>query len=239
MRSRRRIVGALATAATGAGLTLGLLASPGGAQTQERGIRGEFSTILMVHTAQSTPQYQVAETRPWDGRRRRGATFSYRSIPCTGAAPVNNISSDLPSYNGRVEGSRAPSSLRGHPFAFRVERTRRYGWVMRGLLELTVCQLGPGPVAAPDPVPDARKPKIRMRFRAQFRRVNGEVAHWAGRFEIIGGTQRYAGLTGSGRIAGYFFCFDPAGCQAKGGRYLDGQMVLQGRYADPTPQLGG
>ncbi len=239
MRSPRRVAGVAAAVVVGAGASLGLLASPGGAQTSERGVRGQFSTILMVHTAQSTPTFQVAETRPWDGRRQRGRVFSYRSIPCTGPAPVNNISSDLPSYNGRVESSRAPSSLRGHPFAFRVERTRRYGWVLRGLLELTVCKLGPGPVAAPDPVPDARKPKIRMRFRAPFRRVTGEVAHFAGRFEIIGGTQRYADLKGSGRIAGYFFCFDPEGCQAKGGRYLDAQMVLHGRYADRTPQLGG
>ena len=59
-----------------------------------------------------------------------------------------------------------------------------------------------------------------------------------GTFKIVGGTERYADLKGGGRIGGYFFFFffAPEGCPAKGA-YLDTQMVLEGTYSDPTPQL--
>jgi len=49
--------------------------------------------------------------------------------------------------------------------------------------------------------------------------------------------REHADLTGSGTIAGYLFCFAPQGCGGTGGNFLDGQVSMQGKYADPTPQL--
>ena len=238
MRLRRRFL-----AAGGAGLAAGALGlaqvGPTAAQapTTERAVSGDFSLIMMVHTTASTPNFTVPATNPWNGARAPGR-FTYRSIPCTGAAPVNNISSDLPSYGARVQGSRAPSSLRAHPFRIRVRRARNgRAWELVGRMILTVCQLRGGPTAAPDPVPDADKPKIDVRFVARFKRHSVENLNWKGTFTLAGGTGRYRGLTGSGQIAGYFFCFNPQGCANTGRRYLDGQLVMHGDYRDPTPQL--
>lgn len=57
-----------------------------------------------------------------------------------------------------------------------------------------------------------------------------------GTFRLAGGTQRYADITGAGTIAGYLFCFAPAGC-AGTGTFQDAQVSMQGTYRDPTPQL--
>jgi len=236
MRRRTRVFVAVGIAALGAiGGSTALVA---GAQGQDPtpGVKGDFSLIMMIHTQQSVPEFNVPATSPWDGARRPGI-FTYRSIPCTGNAPVNNISSDLPSYNTRVPGSRSPSSLRAHPFAMRIKKARGGGWELQGQIDFTVCKLGPGPTVRPEPVADEQKPKIRVRYRAKFLRATAENVHWAGRFRIVGGTGRYEGLTGTGDIAGYFFCFEPQGCQATGGRYQDGQMVMHGDYEDPTPRL--
>lgn len=219
-------------AVLGALLLLGVFSAAASAQSN-RGVQGDFSAILNMHTTSSAVG-PLPGVRPWDGRAQPGV-FIYRSIPCTGLAPVNNLSSDLPSYGGRVPGSRAPSSMRAIPFAFRVVRTRGGQRAIRGFSELVVCKLGPGPTPDPDPIPDAAKPKIRMSFIAPFARTSGETAHFQGRFRISGGTQRYAGLSGSGTISGYVFCLDPQGCAATGGQYRDGQFSLQGSYADRTP----
>ena len=238
MRLRKRFLAAGGTVVAGAALGLAQV-GPSGAQepASERRVSGDFSLIMMVHTTASTPNFTVPAINPWDGSRAPGR-FTYRSIPCTGAAPINNISSDLPSYGARVRGSRAPSSLRAHPFRIRVRRARNgRGWELVGRMMLTVCQLRGGPVPAPDPVPDADKPKIDVRFVARFKRLSVENLTWQGRFTLSGGTGRYEDLTGSGRIAGYFFCFNPQGCQSTGRKYLDGQLVMQGDYRDPTPQL--
>lgn len=199
------------------------------------GVTGSFSAIMMVHTS-SGGFGQLPGANPWNGTYEAGEGFRYRSIPCTGNAPVNNISSDLPSYGTRVAGSRAPSSMRAHPFGFRV-RKYKGRWEMQGSVTFTVCKLAGGATAANDPVPDAAKPKIVMGFRAQFKRETPELVRWTGRFRIEGGTGRYEGLTGNGQISGYFMCFAPEGCAATGGKYLDGQMALSGTYRDSTPQL--
>ena len=219
-----------------AALAAALLAAAATGKPAQRGVEGKFSLILMVHTLASDPQYSVPGTTPWNGQLRNGARYSYRSIPCTGNAPVNNISSDLPSYNTRVAGSRVPSSLRGHPFSFQVRKTKGY-WEMRGRIVLTVCKLASGPTPNPDPIADQAKPKIYVNFRARIRRVTSEEIRWHGTFTLAGGTQRYEGLKGSGSIAGYFLCFAAEGCKAKGA-FLDAQLVMHGDYSDPTPQLG-
>ena len=238
---------AMAAATTCLALTVGVTGphaddsgSKSRAQVQTAGegeARGRFSLIMMVHTNASAGNFNV-ETAPWNGDLRDGALFSYRSIACTGAAPVNNISSDLPSYNTKVRGSRAPSSMRAHPLNMRLVR-KNGKWIMRGQIDFTVCKLGPGATRRDDPVPDADKPKIRVRYTARFARSTQESVRWHGRFKIVGGTQRYADLRGRGDIAGYFFCFQPRGCAAGGGNYADAQFVMHGNYRDPTPQLGG
>ena len=229
--------------ATPAGILVALLsiavvqASENASQSQSKGVRGKFNLLAMMHT--STAQFPTLPgVRPWNGRQRSKTNFVYRSIPCRGNAPVNNISSNLPSYNARVGGSRVPSSTRLHPFRFRVERTRR-GVEMLGRMTITVCQLRPGPTPNPDPIDDARKPKINVVFRAKFRRENVEHVRFNGKFRLVGGTQRYARLRGSGTLAGYLFCFAPNGCAGTGRRFLDGQVTLQGSYSDSTPRLGG
>lgn len=247
-RQRARVAKATAAAAViGAALSIGVTAPHAGsggkdsdASVQAAGERpasGRFSLVMMVHTNASAGNFNV-DTTPWNGDLRNGALYTYRSIACTGNAPVNNISSDLPSYNTRVPGSRAPSSMRAHPLYMRLSETKR-GWLMRGSIEFTVCQLRSGPTRSDDPVPDADKPKIRVRYTARFSRTTQESTRWEGTFKIVGGTQRYEGLRGSGNIAGYFFCFQPEGCAANQGNYADGQFVMHGSYSDPTPQLGG
>lgn len=222
-----------------AALAIMTLTSSGSAQapdpTPPGGVKGEFSLIEMVHTNNS--QFGMLEgVNPWDGVPRKNTQYVYRSIPCTGNAPVNNISSDLPSYGTRVAGSRVPSSTRAHPFSFRL--VRKHGeWLMRGAIRFTVCKLGPGPTPQGDPVPDAQKSQFLARFTAPFKRMTGESLNWQGRFRLTGGTGRYEDLTGSGTIAGYLFCFAPEGCVQTGGQYLDGQFTMQGTYADPTPEL--
>lgn len=200
-------------------------------------VSGSFSLQQMFHT--STAQFpNLPGVRPWDGRSRSPSSFVYRGIPCTGQAPVNNIASNLPTYNGRVRGSRSPSSTRFHPIRFQVRRTSR-GTEMLGEITMTVCQLRSGPTPNPDPVPDPSKPKIRIAFRAEFTRQNAEELRFVGTFRIRGGTQRYEDLTGKGTVSGYLFCLAPQGCAALGNRFTDGQISLQGRYRDPTPQLAG
>lgn len=236
----RRRTGLLVAGAAIAGLSGGLVAAQpesSGAQEARPGVAGRFSLIMMVHT-RSSSFGDLPGVMPWNGRRAAGEQGAYRSIPCTGNAPVNNISSDLPSYGTRVQGSRAPSSMRAHPFSFDV-RKRRGRWEMVGTIRFTVCQLQPGPTRQDDPVPDADKPTIVVRFRAPFKRESAESLRFSGRFRIVDGTQRYDDLSGSGSIAGYLFCFAPEGCPALGGNYLDGQFVMHGRYRDPTPELAG
>lgn len=243
MRLRRRFLAAGSAVLAGGALGLTQVGSSAAqAPTAERPVSGDFSLIMMVHTTASTPNFSVPVTNPWGGVKRIGQSFSYRSIPCTGAAPVNNISSDLPSYGTRVEGSRAPSSLRAHPFRIRTRKARAGGWELVGRIQFTVCQLRGGPVPAPDPVPDVDKPKINVRFTARFKRLNVENLHWKGTFRLDGGSGRYEDLTGSGQIAGYFFCFpnpsaNTQGCADTGRKYRDGQFVMHGQYRDPTPQL--
>ena len=202
------------------------------------GVKGRFSLVMMIHT-RSSSFGDLAGVTPWNGVRTEGASFEYRSIPCRGNAPVNNIASDLPSYGTRVRGSRAPSSMRAHPFGFKLRKNRNGKWEMLGGIRFTVCHLRPGPTPSNDPVADTEKPYINVGFRARFRRESPELLRWEGRFRLNGGSQRYNDLSGSGTIAGYFFCFAPEGCVAHGGKYLDGQFVMQGSYRDPTPDLAG
>lgn len=236
MQRRRKVWVAAGVAATAVGAT-GFGVTAGSSGADEVGVRGEFSAIMMAHTKSRT-YGNLPGVKAWNGARVEGRTGTYRSIACNQNAPVNNISSDLPSYGTRVRGSRAPSSMRAHPFGFRVrknDKTKR--WEILGAIRFTVCQLAPGVTPQDDPVGDRRKPQIVIGFRAPFKKESSELVRFSGRFKIVRGTHRYEDLKGSGRIAGYLFCFAPEGCAANGGKLLDTQFVLEGKYRDPTPDL--
>ncbi len=99
-----------------------------------------------------TPDWPSAtDVTPWDGQSE--GSFTYRGIPCSGNAPVNNISSDLPTYNTRVPGSRSPASTRAHPLQFTVQ-----GNTLHGHIAWTVCNLTGGPTT--DGLADTERDKI-------------------------------------------------------------------------------
>ena len=186
-------------------------------------VDGSFGLAAMVHTVDWPNN---ADVLPWDGKS--GGEFIYRAIPCSGNAPMNNISSNLPTYNSLIPGSRSPASTRSHPFRFSVRDGK-----MIGTIQLTVCKLGPGPTK--DEVADASRPRVNISFQADASRRSGEETVFSGNFKIVGGTGRYEKLGGEGTIRGYFMCFDPKGCpEGNKGYFRDMQYVLEGRFSDPT-----
>lgn len=196
-------------------------------------VSGVFSLFGMVHTMPFTDaDGEQQEAVPWDGSATAGDRFIYASKPCSGNAPVNNLATDLPALGGAVPGSRVPVSVRSHPFRFRATES---GGVVRlaGVIALTVCQLRPGSTADSDPVPDSAKARIDVEWDADVDRRSVELVTWRGTFSVRGGTGRYAQLRGEGDIAGYFFCFDPDGCAARGA-LLDAQYTMIGRYRIPV-----
>ena len=188
-----------------------------------QGVEGTFGLAAMVHTPDWPNNAQVT---PWDGKS--DGEFVYRAIPCAGNAPMNNISSNLPTYNGLIPSSRSPASTRSHPFKFNVKADQ-----MTGSIALTVCKLAPGPTN--DGRPDIERDRINIEFTATATRSTPEEATFSGTFVIPGGTGRYEKLTGSGTIRGYFMCFDPKGCvEGNKGMLRDMQYVLEGRFNDPA-----
>lgn len=186
---------------------------------------GDFNLIAMAHTQDWPNNSQV---RPWDGKT--GGEFVYRGIPCAGNAPVNNISSNLPTYNSRIPGSRSPASTRSHPFKFTAK-----GDKLSGSISLTVCGLKPGP--AKDKQADSERERILITFDADAKRLAAEETAFSGSFKIAGGTGRYSKLAGEGVIRGYFTCLDPQGCGgANKGQLRDLQYVLAGKFNDPAFQ---
>ena len=196
-----------------------LLAAAGSAGAVE----GTFGLAAMVHT----PDWpNNADVLPWDGKSR--GDFVYRAIPCSGNAPINNISSNLPTYNALIPGSRSPASTRSHPFRFSVRDGK-----MNGTIQLTVCKLGPGPTK--DDIADSARPRITIQFQAQANFRGAEETVFSGAFKVAGGTGRYEKLSGEGTIRGYFMCFDPKGCaEGNKGYFRDMQYVLEGKFSDPS-----
>jgi hypothetical protein len=177
----------------------------------------------MVHTHDWPHNPAV---NPWDGRSN--GEFVYRAIACSGMAPMNNISSNLPTYNSLIPGSRSPASTRSHPFRFAVRDGR-----MSGTIQLTVCHLAPGPIN--DGRADTDRDRIMIDFVADSNRRTDEETIFSGTFRIVGGTGRYTRLAGDGTIRGYFMCFDPRGCrEGNRGMLRDMQFVLEGRFNDPA-----
>lgn len=215
-----------------------LAGQPAAGSHRRQAVRGQFSLVAMVHTTQYMGQdLPDPNPRPWNGMSS-GGPFRYFGIPCTGNAPVNNISTNLTTYNSRLPGSRSPASTRSHPFEFVANGDR-----LDGILTLTVCKLGGGQTGTPpgqnDPIPDAEKDKVFFRWQARVESTVAEEVSFRGTFRIAGGTGVYNDLTGGGEMSGYLFCFAPQGCASPGigGQYRDGQFTMQGNYRDPTTPI--
>lgn len=192
------------------------------AQDAATGAKGDFVLKAMSHTPNWPANEQVS---PWNGQS--DGTFTYRAIPCSGNAPLNNISSNLPTYGGKIPGARSPASTRAHPMVIEVK-----SGVMNGKIAFTVCKLAPGPTN--DEKPDDTRDRINIEFTAKPVSRNADELGFKGEFKIAGGTGRYASLTGSGIISGYMFCYDPRGCVANDSKYRDMQFLLEGTYSDPA-----
>ena len=193
------------------------------AAASAEGAKGSFGLVAMAHTEDWPNNAQV---KPWDGKSN--GEFAYRSIPCSGNAPINNNSSNLPTYSGMIPASHSPASTRNHPFKFTAENGK-----MTGSITLTVCQLEPGSVT--DARPDTERDRIEIAFTADAKASTAEETTFAGAFNIRGGTGRYVKLAGSGSIRGYLICFDPEGCvKGNKGMLRDLQYVMEGTFNDPA-----
>ena len=193
------------------------------------GVRGRFHLLGMAHTADWPERKDVA---PWDGKS--DGKYIYRALPCSGNAPVNNLSSNLPSYNSLIPGSRSPASTRSHPFRFNVKKNR-----MSGSIKLTVCKLTPGPTD--DATADADRDRIGIIFQADTNRQAAAEVVFSGSFSITGGTGRYMQLSGEGSIQGSFMCLHPTGDGGTAAPIMlrDLQYALLGTFDDPAYELVG
>lgn len=240
---RSGVVAMLAAAAVAAGCggqddggtaTGGEQAPAQNAQAEADGVQGTFSMIIMAHTGGSPGAYQVTDAQAPGSELEAGDEFTYRSIECSGDAPVNNIASDLPSFGAQIQDSRVPVSMRAHPLRFEVLEVEGEGVGVSGRMTATVCKLGPGPTPEDDPVADEEKPVIHFDFTGTLDQVSDDSTTFDGEFEIAGGTGRYERLSGSGEMTGYLFCFAPEGCEDT---FDDSQFVLRGDYSHPDPRL--
>lgn len=115
-------------------------------------IEGDFSLFAMAHTMVFDGPAGRQETLPWNGSPDARGPFTYASLPCTGNAPVNNVSTDLPTLGGALPGGQVPVSTRTHPLRFEVFQAGGIA-ELRGTITLTVCHLRSGSTPEPDPIP--------------------------------------------------------------------------------------
>lgn len=195
-------------------------------------LEGVFSLFAMAHTLTFAGPSGPQETVPWDGSARPGGSFTDASRSCSDDAPVNNVSTDLPTLGGAVDGGRAPVSTRTHPMRFDIVEDRDVTR-LRGGITLVVCHLASGSTSVPDPTPDHRKPRIEVRWSAQVGARTGEQVSWQGTFEIVGGTATYAALRGEGDIGGCFSCSEARDDAARADLH-DCQYAMIGRYRIPA-----
>lgn len=192
-----------------------------------------FNLIAMSHTSPETVRGLAieVETTPWDGQSTDGP-FSYASAPCSEDAPINNVSSNLPSLNTQLEGSRSPASTRLHPFEFDIDDIEDGAGEMSGTITVTVCHPRFGVTPDPDPVPDEDKDHIVFDFTASFRQPTVEETTYSGTFEVREATGPYEGLQASGQVAGYLMCLGPEPCEQRG-EFRDAQVAMIGTYEPP------
>lgn len=220
--------------------------NPGGeAGPATRNSGDPFSVMAMVHAAEAGAPADApgppVPTIKWDGRKG-GGPFSYSSVRCIDPAPINDVSTNLTTFSGRLPDSFSPASIRLQPIEFRVVQGGDAGR-LEGTINMVACGLSPGRfsrVAENTEGPDTNRDKITISWGADYKRTSkasaqspnaGEVS-WIGRFSITGGTGRYQGINGSGHISGNFLCLQGAG-GCSGPDYTDGQVVMAGTYNPP------
>ncbi|MBW3578989.1 MAG: hypothetical protein KY462_14865 [Actinobacteria bacterium] len=192
---------------------------------------GTFNVIAMAHSTGETPRGADVpmQAEPWDGESE--GTFSYSAISCADDAPINDISTNLATFNSKLEDSRSPASTRMHPIEFQVTEVTEDGeGQLEGTIALTVCQPRPGAVT--DDVADDQRDRIDFDWTADFQRTSPEEVAFRGTFDITGGTGIYQDLTGSGDIAGYVMCLGDVEC-ADVDEYRDIQIAMVGSYDHP------
>jgi hypothetical protein len=185
-----------------------------------------FSLVAMAHTFADT-------SRAWDGAGDDG-TFTYVAAPCSFDAPVNNNATNLGTLNARLPGTSSPASTRMQPLEFEVTSGEDGAGELEGTMSMTVCHTEKGPTAEDDPVPDREKERIVFGWSAEYEKTSEEEVVFVGSFDIDEGTGAYEGMSGSGRLSGYFTCAfgTPEGC-ADVGEFTDLQLVMMGTYQHP------
>lgn len=210
----------------------------GGAQPtpNQTGRQGEpFSLLAMAHTSRvENPSHRVEgppiKTTPWNGDQE-GGPFSYSSIRCVDKAPLNNIATNLTTYNSRLPNSHSPASIRFQPLQFNVSGGGSTG-ELTGTATLIACGLAPAEELDLDEGdPDNQRDQIRFDWRATYEKTSPQEVAWTGTFDIRQGTGTYQGITGSGDISGYFFCF---GRCRDGQPFQDTQLTMVGSYNAPN-----
>ncbi len=218
------------------GTTTASPSATGTASTPATNQFGErFNLIGMAHTSPATPGGLPIEvdTSPCDDTST-GGPFSYASAPCSANAPINNVSTNLVSFNTRLKGSRSPASTRLHPVQFEVVSNDSGSGALRGTIDLTVCQPRFG--VTPPGKKDTTRDRISFTFTATFKQPTKEETTWAGQFQIADATGVYQGIRGGGEIAGYFMCLGPERCAQQGG-FRDAQVAMIGSYDPPEGAL--
>lgn len=211
-------------------------ASPSDTTTQtSTELEGDlFNLIAMAHSSPTTPQgWDVPiETSPWDGEST--GTFSYSSIACADDAPINNVSTNLTTFNSRLPESRSPASTRLQPIEFEVTEEVEGGTgQFDGRIDLVACQLRAGVTPEDDTTDDEQRDSITFEFEADFERTASEEVRYTGTFTITEGTGEYEGISGEGHIGGYLMCLGPDDC-ADFGEFRDVQVAMIGSYDHPN-----
>ena len=115
--TRRRWALVAALVAVAAGFAAYAAVLPTKARTAEPGtVQDDFELMQMVHTTEPATNPAAGPPIPSDGDSP--GLYRYNSRDCRENAPVNNISTNLVSYNSRY--GRSPASTRSQPFEIQV-----------------------------------------------------------------------------------------------------------------------
>ena len=237
----RRLILALAVVGSIAAVVAPAGAKPKGAGGDKpKGASGHIiiEGVTLAGTQYGTPSGQptTETTDPLTIPVRAGDTFHYSTISCASAFPPwNNVGLHFnPDYPGIAD----PASVR-HEFEGRVTRLNRntHGTI-EGTVRTYLCVNG------------ERQDQIVTSYRANFRptsRTSVELESspvptkgglaFSGHFRVIGGTGRFADLTGHGAIKGQFTRLgtrpgDPADLNPPG--YSEVPFQQKGGFRDPT-----
>ena len=148
-------------------------------------IEDDFELMQMVHTTEPATNPAAGPPVPWDGDSP--GRYRYNSRDCRENAPVNNISTNLVSYNSRY--GRSPASTRSQPFEIEVAHGNSAPESrLQGRITLVVCKEPPNQGASVYVIPDASRNKVFIEFTAAAEEDSPEEVHYAGPFRSVGGT---------------------------------------------------